>query len=159
MEREEMSSKLGIATELAAVDRKNRSFYDDLSDEDRKKFSPYLMLRWGASVEGNEDFQAYYLMSANKRANRSFFNLSKHPKLQWLLCTTISPDMGNQRHYWVAAKKGGGSDKVSKFLEKYYPHLKDDEIALMAEINDLKDIKALAKSMGMEDKDIKKELG
>ena len=29
----------------------------------------------------------------------------------------------------------------------------------MAEINDLKDIKALAKSMGMEDRDIKKELG
>ena len=153
-------SKLGIASEMAAFDGKDRSFYDELSDEDRKKFSPYLMLRWGASVEGNEDFQAYYLMAMNKKANRSFFNLSKHPKLQWLLCTTVSPGMGNLRHYWLAAKKGASDgNKVTKFLAQHYPHLKDDEIALMAEINDLKDIKALAKSMGMEDRDIKKELG
>jgi hypothetical protein len=152
-------SKLGIASELAAVDQKDRGFYTSLSDEERKKFSPYLMLRWGASVEGDEMFQTYYLLAANKHANRSFFDLSKHPQLQWLLCTTISPGMGKLRHYWIAPKKAGGSNKATKFLESIYPHLKDDEIALMAEVNDLKELKALAKDMGMEDKEIKAALG
>jgi hypothetical protein len=37
--------------------------------------------------------------------------------------------------------------------------MKSDEIELLAEINDLKEVKELARSMGMADSEIKKELG
>ena len=37
--------------------------------------------------------------------------------------------------------------------------MKTDEIALLAEINTEKDVKAMAKELGMSDSDIKKELG
>jgi hypothetical protein len=37
--------------------------------------------------------------------------------------------------------------------------MKSDEIDLMVKINDSKDIKKLAQTLGIEDKDIKKELG
>ena len=37
--------------------------------------------------------------------------------------------------------------------------MKQDEIELLAEFNDVKELKALAKSMGMPDNEIKKELG
>jgi hypothetical protein len=37
--------------------------------------------------------------------------------------------------------------------------LKSDEVALLAELNDVKELKALAKTMGMPDSEIKKELG
>jgi hypothetical protein len=152
--------KLSINNEMAQLDTKNRGFYDELTEEERKKFATYLMLRYAASVEGNADLQEWYLRVTNERVNQNFFDLSKHPKLQWLLCTSVSPGMGRQRHYWQASKKKEGSNtKITKFLTKLYPHMKSDEIELLAEINDLKEVKELARSMGMADSEIKKELG
>ena len=152
--------KLSINNEMAQLDTKNRKFYDELNEEERKKFSTYLMLRYAASVEGGPDIQEWYLRVTNERINANFFDLGKHPKLQWLLCTTVSPDMGRQRHYWQASKKKEGSNsKALKFLTKLYPHLRTDELELLAELNDAKELKALAKTMGMSDSEIKKDLG
>jgi hypothetical protein len=152
--------KLSINNEMAQLDTKNRKFYDELNEEERKKFATYLMLRYAASVEGGPDIQEWYLRVTNERVNANFFDLGKHPKLQWLLCTTVSPDMGRQRHYWQASKKKEGSNsKALKFLTKLYPHLRTDELELLAELNDTKELKALAKTMGMSDSDIKKDLG
>ena len=152
--------KLSINNEMAQLDTKNRAFYDELNEEERKKFSTYLMLRYAASVEGGPDIQEWYLRVTNERINANFFDLGKHPKLQWLLCTTVSPDMGRQRHYWQASKKKEGSNsKALKFLTKLYPHLRTDELELLAELNDTKELKALAKTMGMADSEIKKDLG
>ena len=145
---------------MAQLDTKNRKFYDELNEEERKKFSTYLMLRYAASVEGGPDIQEWYLRVTNERINANFFDLGKHPKLQWLLCTTVSPDMGRQRHYWQASKKKEGSNsKALKFLTKLYPHLRTDELELLAELNDAKELKAVAKTMGMSDSEIKKDLG
>ena len=152
--------KLSINNEMAQLDTKNRAFYDELNEEERKKFSTYLMLRYAASVEGGPDIQEWYLRVTNERINANFFDLGKHPKLQWLLCTTVSPDMGRQRHYWQASKKKEGSNsKALKFLTKLYPHLRTDELELLAELNDAKELKAVAKTMGMSDSEIKKDLG
>ena len=145
---------------MTQFDRKNRKFYDDLTDEERKKFSTYLMLRYGASVEGTADLQEWYLRVTNERMNINFFDLGKHPKLQWLLATTVSPGMGTQRHYWQGAKKKEGSNsKAVKFVTQLYPHMKQDEAELLADINTTKELKELAKQMGWADSDIKKALG
>lgn len=156
-----MSDKLSIANEMAHFDYKNRTFYDELSDEERKKFSPFLMIRWGASVEGNADLQAYYLVSVNERLNKHFFdiNTAKHKKLQWLLATTVSPGMGKQYHKWLAAKKKeSANNKSEKFISQLYPNLKNDEIKLLAEINSKDNLKKLARDLGWSDAEIKKEL-
>ena len=152
--------KLSINNEMTQFDRKNRKFYDELTDEERKKFSTYLMLRYGASVEGTADLQEWYLRVTNERMNINFFDLGKHPKLQWLLATTVSPGMGTQRHYWQGAKKKEGSNsKAVKFVTQLYPHMKQDEAELLADINTTKELKELAKQMGWADSDIKKALG
>ena len=144
---------------MAAFDRKDRAYYDKFTDEQRKSFSTYLMLKYGANVSGSVDLQAYYLMATNERVNKHFFEINKHTKLQWLCCTTVSPQMGNQFHYWLKAKKKEGDNKSQKFLAKLYPNMKSDEIDLLVKINDKRDLAALAKSIGWEDKDIKKEIG
>jgi chlorite dismutase len=152
--------KLSINNEMTQFDRKNREFYDELTDEERKKFSTYLMLRYGASVEGNADLQEWYLRATNERMNMHFFDLGKHPKLQWLLATTVSPGMGTQRHYWQASKKKEGSNsKAVKFITQLYPHMKQDEVELLADLNTAKELKELAKQSGWADQDIKKALG
>ena len=153
-----MSSSLQINDEMRAYDRKDRAYYDNFTDEDRKKFSTYLMLRYGASVTGSSDLQAYYLLAVNERVNKNFFDLNKHTKLQWLCCTTVSPGMGRQSHYWQGTKKKEGNSKASKFLAKLYPTLREDEIDVLVAINDTKSLKLLGQQLGMDDKTIKKEL-
>jgi hypothetical protein len=116
------------------------------------------MLRYGASVGGSQDLQAYYLMATNERVNKNFFDLNKHPKLQWLSCTTVSPNMGKQFHYWQGTKKKEGNSKATKFLAKLFPTMKQDEIELLAKINDKRDIADMARNLGLDDKSIKAEL-
>lgn len=149
---------LYIGNEMAAFDRKDRKYYDKFTDEERKKFSTYLMLRWGSCVAGSADLQAYYLMSTNERLNKNFFDIGRHPKLQWLCCTTVSPNMGQQHHYWQASKSRTSNNKIIKFLQQQYPTLKNDELELMATINDRRDIEDMARKLGWDDKRIKAEL-
>lgn len=149
---------LYIGNEMAAYDRKDRAYYDKFTDEQRKSFSTYLMLKYGANVSGSADMQAYYLMATNERVNKNFFEINRHPKLQWLTCTTVSPQMGNQFHYWLKGKKKESNSKAVKFLTKHFPHLKDDEIELLATINDKRDLADMARKLGYDDKSIKSDL-
>jgi hypothetical protein len=145
--------KLSIANEMMQFDRKNREFYNSLTDEERKKFSNYLMIRWGSSIQGSAELQNYYLQSSNHYFNKRFFDINRHPKLQWLCATAVSPGLGTQRHQWIAPKKKeAGASGVRKQLAELYPHLKDDEIELMAKINTKKDIDAYLKQLGQETK-------
>ena len=145
--------KLSINNEMAQFDRKNREFYDSLTIDEKKKFSNFLMIRYGSSVKGSRDLQEFYLIATNERLNKHFFAINRHPKLQWMCATTVSPGMGNQFHQWIAPKKkepGAGSFK--KQLAELYPHLKDDEIDLMAQLNTKKDIDAYLKASGQDTK-------
>ena len=153
-----MSSSLEIKYEMQAYDRKDRAYYDNFTDDDRKKFSTYLMLKYGANVGGGKDMQAYYLMATNERVNKNFFDIGRHPKLQWLLCTTVSPGMGAKRHYWIKASKGNGNQKAFKFIESQYPHLSREEIDIMVKLNTTEQLKELARNLGWDDKRIKTDL-
>ena len=63
------SPKLDIFKMLNAIDKKDYNFYDNLSDDERKGFSAYLGLKWGASVNGDNTLQHYYLASMNNYVN------------------------------------------------------------------------------------------
>ena len=154
------SDKLNIANEMLQFDRKNRNFYDELNEGEKKKFPPFIMIRWGADVQGSAELQAYYLMSVNERLNKHFFDISgkEHKKFQWLLCTTVSPGMGKQYHKWLSAKKKTSDNKAEKFFAELYPAMREDEIKLLAELNSKDDIKQLAKEHGWDDKRIKSDL-
>jgi hypothetical protein len=152
--------KLNINNEMTQLDRKNRKFYDELTDEEKKKFSTYLMLRWGSAVQADPQIQSYYLMSLNENLNKHFFSIGRHPKLQWLCATAVSPGIGTFKHQWIATKKRDsiGSSKSMKFLRELYPTLKDDEIELLRRINTDNDLKELARKHGWDDKRIKSDL-
>lgn len=148
---------MALKDELYALDNKHHEFYDKLSDEEKKKFSGYLMLRYASSVKGSTDLEAYYLIATNKRVNIHFWDLSKHPKLQWLVCTTASPGIGQQFHQWIPMKKKevSSSNKIIKFFKQLNPNLKDDELELLAELNDDKACKEHARSLGWQEQEIK----
>jgi len=143
--------KLSIQNEMTQFDRKNRDFYDSLTDEERKKFSNYLMIRWGSAVQGSRDLQEFYLISTNERLNKHFFAINRHPKLQWLCATAVSPGMGTHRHQWIAPKKKDpGGSAVRKQLAELFPNFKQDELDVMAAITTKKELESYLRELGRE---------
>ena len=134
---------------MRCFDEKDRHFYDSLADEERKKFSNYLMIRWGSSVHGSRDLQEFYVVATNERLNKHFYAVNRHPKLQWLMATSVSPGMGVHRHQWIAPKKKeSGSSEVKKTLMQLYPTMKMSDIETLAAITDPKALKEHLKNMG-----------
>ena len=143
--------KLSIHNEMAQFDRKNRDFYDSLDTDERKRFSNYLMIRWGSSVQGSRELQEFYVISTNERLNKHFFTVNKHPKLQWLMATSVSPGMGSLKHQWISPKKKeAGSNEVKKTLMKLYPNMKMSDVELLASMTTSKELRELIKNYGEE---------
>ena len=144
---------------MAQLDGKNRNFYDELNDEERKKFSPFLMLRWGSAVSTtNADLLKYYIISTNQQANKHFFSLGKHPKLQWLLSTAISPGMGKFKHEWIAFKGKQSKNKRAAIIAKLDPELKTDEAELLSVTITDDQFKQMLLAQAWTDKDIKEAM-
>ena len=151
-------NKLDIINEMAQLDLRNRGFYDELNDEERKKFSTYLMLRWGSVVNGIPELQQYYLQAMNERVNKRFFDINKHPKLQWLLLTTVSPSMGKHRHEWMAYSGKTAKNKRAQKMLELYLHIKTDEAELLAATITDEHYKAMLVELGYSDKEIKEAM-
>lgn len=100
---------------LTAIDKKDYGYYDKLTEEQKKKFIPYMLILWVSAVKGNRDLQAYYLQSTEYYSNKYYLNeaIGRHPKLQWLMLCAASPGMGKHMHQWIPHIK----DKVSKLKE------------------------------------------
>jgi hypothetical protein len=146
-----MSDKLNISNEMKQFDLKNRSFYDELTPEELKKFSNYLMIRWGSSIQGSRELQEYYVQSCNHYFNKHFFAINKHPKLQWLCATAVSPGLGTHRHQWISIKKKeSGSSSIRKQLAELFPTKKNDELDLLASMITKKELDAYIKDHGNE---------
>lgn len=146
--------KLNINNEMAQLDRKNRTFYDSLTDEERKKFSNYLMIRWGSAVHGDREIQEYYVQSCNHYLNKHFFAVNRHPKLQWLSATAVSPGMGTHKHQWIAPKKKeAGSNEVKKILMELMPAAKMSDIDTLSQLVDKKELREHLRNHGSPDKD------
>jgi hypothetical protein len=88
---------------LAALDKKDYEFFDRLTVEQQKGFSPFMLLHWLSAVTGVPDLQRYYLQNTDLAANKHMFheNIIKHNKLQWLMLCAVSPGMGKQYHKWI----------------------------------------------------------
>jgi hypothetical protein len=148
-----MTDPLNITNEMRALDLKQRDWFDQLTPEQQRKFSPYLMIRWGSSVQGTAEFQEYYLLSTNQRLNRHFFsvNASRHKKLLWLMATTISPDFGVQRHTWLAQRRPQAENARCRTVRKLFPHLREDEVQLLANINTEESLDEYSRELGSTD--------
>lgn len=148
--------KLPLPEVLAAIDNKQRDYYKNLTDEDKKGIAPYVLQRFLSSVKGGLDIQMYWLMAINQRVNVGLFELNKHPDLQWKLMTSCSPGMGKQFHPWIALPKANTeNNKVLKFLSTVYPTTKLDELRILAELNTVDELKLLAEQQGYSDSEIK----
>ena len=59
--------QLPLKDVMAAIDKKNKSFYTNLSDEQKKAFSAWMMMRYCSSVQGKH--AANYIYMTNELVN------------------------------------------------------------------------------------------
>jgi len=137
----------------AAIDRCDFDFYSRLSKEDKKAFSPWMVMRYASSARGTDAY--HYLLMVNDIVNVDFNTLKNHPELQWKLLATCGIGH-NTFHPWVPPGKGKkAATKVGKFLHQVFPTLNRKEVELLEQINSKDDLKELAKDHGLDDKAIK----
>lgn len=147
------TAKLDIKRELSAVDQRDYNFYNSLTPDEKKAFSPFVLMRFISNVQSNErDYQEWFLQVTNERLNKHHWILSKnHKELLWKLCAGVG--VGEKfYHPYLAACKKGKANKIEKLLEELCPAMKLDDIKMMACMMTPADIKELFDKMGFDKK-------
>lgn len=131
---------------LAAIDRKDYSYYDTLTDEQKYKlgYTTYMIIKWLPCVKGKIELQQFYTLAVNEFANKHFHNevVTKHSKLRWLMLCASSPGVGKTFRQWLPQiseritllKDQADKASIKQFYTKTYPQ-SDKE--LIDEISEL----------------------
>lgn len=103
---------------LAAIEKKDYGYYDRLTEEQKKKFTPFMMIKWFTYVNtNNTQLEQFYLLSANEYVNKYLFNenVYEHPKLIWLMLCAASPGNAKfMKRSWIPQIR----EKVSQLKEE-----------------------------------------
>ena len=159
-----MSEKIELKEKIAAVDQNIRELWDVMDDEQKKalKNELFILNRYISSVKTNNvEVQQHYILTVNEYYNKHWFELQKHPKLLWLLlCMCSYNGETTFFHEWIGNKKSGTnpSNKRAKLLEEFYPHLKTDELELLASLSTDKEVKDFARDNGYDEATIAKKM-
>lgn len=149
-----MVDKLSIKEEMRAIDCRDHGWWDTLSDEERKKISPWVLMRYTSACDSNHDeIRNHYLVMTNELVNVHFNELTKHPQLQHRLLQIVGIGK-SQYHPWIPPGKRGSKNPIEQFLIKLYPLANDDELEILLQM-DKDEITDLAEQAGMSDKEIK----
>ena len=121
---------------IDAIDAKNYDWFANLTDEQRKKFVPYIMTHWISSVKKTGIVGAYYVMSVDANANKHLFDehIMGHPELQWKMLCAASPGIGKQFHSWIPhlnvkvsqLKEPATKKEVKDYFSKVYAGIKPE---------------------------------
>lgn len=143
--------KLDMFAALAAIDTKQTTFYDQLSDEEKKGYVPSVTARWMSGVNDPQQ-----VMIINEFLNPYLFSLYKHPELLWQLSTVCSS--GRKRRYqWMKAPSNaltGKTHSVRLIMEyfRYTSEQANEALPLLAK----EDILAMAADLGWQADEIAK---
>ena len=149
-------NKLPIKDILAAIDMGAFNVWDELTDEEKKQVSFYLLNRYVSSVKGNRESQELAVFKTNEYYNKHFFTLQKHKKLLWQLLCLSGNTKSIAYHEWIGyKKKAGDNSKAAKFLSNMFPNMKQDEVELLARISTKKELQEYAQAHGTDKKDVK----
>lgn len=144
--------KLDIKRELKAVDSREYDFYENLTDEEKKAFSPYILMRYTSSVQGDRDLQEWFVEQTNELVNKDHWVLSKnHKGLLWKLFAGIGAGLPIYHPYLAAGKKQK-VNKIEKLLAEIHPSMKMEDIKILASMMSKQDIEELFDSMGFDKK-------
>jgi hypothetical protein len=141
---------------LEAVDKRNKSFWKSLTDEQKDAFSAWVYMRYVSCCSSNEKkINYHYLTTVNEFVNVNFNDIRHHGELQYKLMALCGVGK-KQFHPWIKPGKGIKKNRLTIWLADVHKHLKEDEIELLTELNSTKELKQYAEDLGLQDNEIKK---
>ena len=135
---------------LKAIDQKNYDFYKSLSDQEKKEFNAFVMMRFVSNSNGGQDIEEWFVEMTNEFLNKNYWDISKHTDLTWKLCSAIG--IGNTFFHQYLPTKKIELDKFENLLGEIYPAMKLDDIKMLASMMDKTDRAELFDSMGFDKK-------
>ena len=84
--------KINLSEMLGAMDRRNLDWYNNLDDDQKKDFEPWMAMRYCSSVDSNsQGIKEHYLIMTNELVNVGFgdISLKEHKELHWLCMRTV----------------------------------------------------------------------
>ena len=75
--------KIPLNSVMLAIDKRDKDWYVNLTAEQKKAFSTWMMMRYASSAQGKSSM--HYLFMVNELVNKNYEDMYKHPELQWLL--------------------------------------------------------------------------
>lgn len=148
--------KLEMKTVLGSIDTQKLDFYDKLAPEERKAFSPWVIMRYMSSLPNNHPLQRYAILAVNDLINVGFGEYSKHPELQYLrLCCAGIGDKTYRA--WIPASSGKKSNKnpITTLLCEWFPELNNTELEILISTLTEESLSDLARSNDIPEKQIK----
>jgi hypothetical protein len=142
---------------MAAIDKKDRGFYNRLTPEQKKAFSAWMMMRYCSSVQGRD--AANYIFMTNELVNYQFMEVSKHPELQWLLLSACGVGKVQFHPYLKPPNARKKKNKIFDFVYELFPHMKAEDINEFINLNTQEELKHLAENHGYDDNTIKDIFG
>jgi len=143
---------LDIKRELNAVDLKNYEFYNNLTEQEKKDFSPYVLMRYTSNVQGDQDLQEWFVEMTNELVNKNHWTLSKnHKGLLWKLFAGCGAG-AKAYHPYLKANSKEKAVKFEKLLSELNPAMKMSDIKLLAKMMNKEEREELFDKMGFDKK-------
>lgn len=147
--------KLSLESVLQALDRQDLGYYNTLTDEEKKAYSPFVLMRHMASAGPQSQQAPYAVIATNELVNKGLFELGKHPELlHMLLCLT---GLGKKTYRpYVGAKLAKSNTKVvDDFFMTLYPTINATELAILKSRHDKNSLRELGEDAGLSKAEIK----
>lgn len=149
-------TKLSLDTVLQAIDRKDLNFYDRLSDDEKKEYSPFILMRYMSSLGPQSDLAAYAVFATNDIVNNGFFSLGKHTELQHKLMCLAGTGKKQYRPYIGSKGASKTSSKIiDEFLMGLYPTINETELEMLKSQHTLETLQTLGQDAGLSKAELK----
>ena len=143
---------LDIKRELNAIDMRDYDFYSKLTPEEKKEFSPFILMRYSSNVQGDTELQEWFLERTNELVNKHHWVLSKnHKELLWKLFAGCGAGVKTYHPYLKAGTKEKAV-KIEKLLAELNPAMKLSDIKTWAKMMTKADKEELFDKMGFDKK-------
>lgn len=143
--------KLDIFRVLEAINNKDVTFLDRITEEEAKAFVPFVVQRWMSGTSS-----ARQIFFINELLNPFVFSLQQHKKLLWDLMMVCSPNKP-QRYSWNAlpGKKNTSKPTAVKVLQQYYGYSATEAVNVLDMLT-RQDLIDMAEDLGWQQEDIAK---
>jgi hypothetical protein len=143
--------KLDIFRVLEAINDKDETFFNSLTEEEAKAFVPFVVQRW---MSGTPTARQVFFI--NELLNPFVFSLQNHKKLLWDLMLVCSPGKP-QRYAWNAlpSKKNTSKPTSVKVLQEYYGYSSTDAVNVIDMLS-RRSLIEMAEELGWQSEEIAK---